>query len=371
MARYHADAIRSFVQALLAGCGFPKGYAEISSDTLVEADLRGIYSHGINGLDLIIIPSIQAGGTVPNAKCIDKTRDKRLCIRHLDADGAPGHPTSRRAVDLVKRLAREHGMARVFVYGANHFGAAGIYSEQISAEGDLEGRVYCTSSVHASLPGSDRAALGTNPIAWSIPYAGGPVPLVTIDMATTVHAASGICKAIRDGADKLPFAVFDCAGNLTTDPRSFQSVQDFLENGAIPHLGTCVDAIMGEKGNAYYKGMGMGILVALVCSTSGSPLTTCTANVHDEKRRVVHLFEASRIDTLLEQDDALERLAESVRYFRGMGPDMKLPGEIEATEKARALRDGIPYSDEQIARLCKLGEQLAPDSVCSLTPLSQ
>jgi L-2-hydroxycarboxylate dehydrogenase (NAD+) len=366
MARYHPDTIRRYVQALLEGCGFPERRAQISSEVLVEADLRGIYSHGINGLDLIIIPSIRAGGTIPSAECTDVTRDPRLCVRHLDAAGAPGHPTSRQAVGLVKRLAREHGMARVFVYGANHFGAAGIYSEEISAEGDLEGRVYCTSSVHAALPGSPRPALGTNPIAWSIPYAGG---LVTIDMATTVHAASAVCKAIRDGAGELPFAVFDRNGALTTDPRSFLTVQDFLENGAIPPLGTCLDALMGEMGNAYYKGMGLGILVALVCSTSGSPLTTCTACVHDEKRRVVHLFEASRIDTLLDRDAVLERLAETVRYLRAMGPDLKLPGEIEAAEKARALRDGIPYSGEQIAQLRKLGEQLAPNSTCALTPL--
>ncbi|MBT4815356.1 MAG: hypothetical protein HON70_06635, partial [Lentisphaerae bacterium] len=307
MARYHADAIRSCVQALLEGCGFPEARAEISSDTLVEADLRGIYSHGINGLGLIIIPSIQAGGTVPDAKCIDTTRDKGLCIRHLDANGAPGHPTSRRAVELVKRLARKHGMARVFVYRANHFGAAGIYSEQISSDGDLEGRVYCTSSVHASLPGSNQAALGTNPIAWSIPYTDG---LVTIDMATTVHSASGICKAIRDGDTKLPFAVTDRDGNLTTDAKAFSTPLDFLENGAIPHLGTCIDPIMGEKGNAYFKGMGLSMLVALVCSTSGSPLTTCNACVNDERRQVVHMFEASRIDTLFDKGNALARLAD-------------------------------------------------------------
>ena len=145
------------------------------------------------------------------------------------------------------------------------------------------------------------------------------------------------------------------------DPRSFADVTAFLEKGSIPHLGTCTGDLMADKDDVHYKGMGLGMLVALICSSSGSPLTTVTASAHDEKRRVVHVFEASRIDALFPQDEALERIAAAVSFYRGMGPKMKLPGQIETETKARSLREGIVYSEDQILRLRKAGEHVGVD----------
>ena len=352
---YDPEAIRDHVARVLVEYGYSRRRAEISARVLVEGDMRGVFSHGVNGLDLLIIPCVKAGCTVPTARCREFTRDKRYCVRHIDAGGAPGHATSVQAVRLVKGLARRHGMGRVFVYNASHFGAAGIYSEAIAAEKDLEGRVACTSTVHAILPGGDHPALGTNPIAQSIPFTDG---IVTLDMATTVHAASAIARAIAEDARELPFAVYDGTGRLTTDPRAFADVKDFVENGSIPHLGTCLGPTLRPKDDVYYKGMGLGILVALLCSTSGSPLATVTASVHDERRRVVHLFEAARIDTLFRREKVLARVAGAVAFFRRMGPDLQLPGEIETTARARAVREGIPYADEQIERLVRAGKKI-------------
>ena len=43
-----AEAARSFVEAVLQGHGVKTGNAVIIADCLVQADLRGVDSHGIN-----------------------------------------------------------------------------------------------------------------------------------------------------------------------------------------------------------------------------------------------------------------------------------------------------------------------------------
>jgi LDH2 family malate/lactate/ureidoglycolate dehydrogenase len=142
---YEPGVIESYVKALLIGNGVPSFKADITAEVLVEADMRGIFSHGINSLDLIVINSIKKGGTDPNARAEDRTRNPEFPIRHIDAHGDLGHPVAYEAVDMVKRLARTHGYGKVYVSNANHFGIGAIYTERICAEKDLAGRVTCTT----------------------------------------------------------------------------------------------------------------------------------------------------------------------------------------------------------------------------------
>ena len=75
MKKYQSQKIRSYVQKILEGNDIFPGKARVVADVLIEADLRGIYSHGINNLDILIIDSIKAGGTDPKAVQIDITKN--------------------------------------------------------------------------------------------------------------------------------------------------------------------------------------------------------------------------------------------------------------------------------------------------------
>jgi L-2-hydroxycarboxylate dehydrogenase (NAD+) len=176
------DAVKSYVCSILEGYGVPAEKAHITSDVLVEADMRGIFSHGVNQLDIMIVPSLIKGGINPAAVAEDKTRNPNFPIRHIDAHGDLGYSVAMDAVSQVKEIARKHGYAKIYVFNANHFGAAGVYSEAICQEKDLSGRVMCTTSAVVKPFGGTKSRLGTNLICWSIPYHHG---IVTIDMATT------------------------------------------------------------------------------------------------------------------------------------------------------------------------------------------
>lgn len=354
--KFKPDVIRSYVCSILERYGIPAKKARITSDVLVEMDMRGIFSHGINQLDLMIIPSIVSGGIDPNAVAEDKTKNKIYPIRHIDAHGDLGYSVAMDAVKNAKDLARNQGYGKVYVFNANHFGAGGIYSELICQEKDLTGRIMCTTSSVVKPYGGQKNRLGTNLISWSIPYDEGTI---TIDMATTIHAANSIIKAFVEGKE-LPFPVYDKVGNETTNPHSFKNVIDFLWNGSMVPLG----GIGKGEADAGYKGTGLAILIELDNVIGGGISESVSSFEFDDSRWIRQSFEAWRIDTLLSSDDALRHISDTVKNIQeDQGENMLLPGEKEAKLRERSLREGILYSPQQIARLEKLGRAVALGNV--------
>ena len=348
---YKPEDVRLYIREILVRYDVPRQKAEVTAEVLVEADKRGIFSHGINSLDLIVINSIKQGGTDPQAEAEDKTKNPELAIRHIDAHGSLGHPTAVEAVKIVKKLARKHGYGKVYVSNANHFGIGAFYTEKMCAEKDLSGRATCTTPSVVKPYGGRKTRLGTNVIAWSIPYAGG---VVTIDMATSLHAVSGILRAMIESAP-LPFPVYNPDGLKTTDSRAFDGYADFLKRGSMIPLGG-----MGEEGaDAGYKGTGMAMLIELDNVIGAGVSRFIEPLREDEKRRIRQTFEAWRIDTLFSRNDALAYISETVSDIKSQqGKGMLLPGEKEAIRRKNSLSHGIPYTASQIARLEKLGRSV-------------
>ncbi len=348
---YKPEVIKSYVGELLIKNRVPRPKAKITAEVLVEADMRGIFSHGINSLDLVVINSIKQGGTDPNAKAEDKTRNPDFPIRHIDAHGDLGHPMAMDSVGMVKKLARRHGYGKVYVGNANHFGIGAVYTEKICAEKDLSGRVNCTTPSMVKPYGGRKKRLGTNMIAWSVPYDRG---FVTIDMATTIHAVSGVLRALIEMMP-LPFPVADPDGSKITDVRAFDGFVDFLKRGSMIPLGG-----MGEEGaDAGYKGTGLAMLVELDNVIGAGSSTYVDPLRDDDERRICQTFEAWRIDTLFEQDDALAHISKTISDIKSrQGKGMLLPGEKEALQRKKSLKEGIPYTKPQITRLEKLGQSV-------------
>ena len=190
-----------------------------------------------------------------------------------------------------------------------------------------------------------------NIIAWSIPYDRG---FVTIDMATTIHAVSGILRAMIERTT-LPFPVYDPSGSKTTDFDYFDGVVDFLKRGSMIPLGG-----MGEEGaDAGYKGTGMAMLIELDNVIGGGVSTYIDPLADDEKRQIRQTFEAWRIDTLFERDDALAHISETLSDIKShQGEEMLLPGEKESICRESALKHGIPYEAIQVSRLERLGQSV-------------
>lgn len=361
--RYDAEAVRAYVSTIIERHGVTAEKAETVGGVLVEADLRGIWSHGINNLDLLVVSAIDEGGVVADAVMEDMTRNSSYSIRHFDAHGDLGACSAMVAVERVKDLAREHGFGKVYVFNANHFGAGAIYSEKICEERDLAGRVTCTTPSVMIPHGGEKKRLGTNLISWSVPY---DSTYVTIDMATTVHSLSGIARAVVEGSP-FPFPVYNQERCETLDSSGFSSPDDFLSRGAMIPLGGLKAQTGGERSDAAYKGSGLAMLIELDNVIGGGFSTYIEPTVHDQGRWIRQSFEAWRIDTLLPRDAALEEIAKTIGDIKRHGDSkMLLPGEKELRHRERSLRDGIAYQAVQIERLNALGKDVGLDS---LTPV--
>ncbi len=370
-ARQHCDFVSmvDFSIVCLRRKGYREESAEASAFVLVEADARGIFSHGAAG-GTGLEESIRRTGvtaTVDIEAVPEKLEQKYSTLGVIDAHGAPGHITSRLAVDWVKAMARENGMGKVWVSHANHFGAAGIWAEEIAKEKDLIGHVTCTTPASTRFMGHDNDGvdftkgaalgkplrLGTNPDAYSIPSKDG---LFTIDMANTELAASLCLKLYKEGTAtgkkkllKIPYYVADDNYKPTLDPFEVLSYQD----GRLKVRGT-VFPYGGLRG---YKGQIMLQRVEADHSFAGGPITHLDLGDTSVGRRISHAFEAQAIDFLYTADEALQRMSNLLDDWANYaGPATRMPGERSHLAREYSLTHGIPYSEGQIATLKRCGE---------------
>ncbi|HJO93918.1 MAG TPA: Ldh family oxidoreductase [Victivallales bacterium] len=359
--KYDHKLIELYTCQILEKYNIPSNKAKISAKILVEADLRGIFSHGINNIETYVIKAIENGGLILNAESEDINPDNKFSIRHIDANGELGHCSAMFAVNYVKKLARKYGYGKVYVSNANHFGAAGIYSEEICKEKDLSGRVCCTT-LSCTVPyGGNKKRLGTNPLAWSIPYNDG---IITIDMATTTHAISGLAKAVIERF-QLPFPAYDNEGNEILDSSIFSSVEDFYNNSSMVPLGA-LGREKSKKADAGYKGTGLATLIELDSVIGSGPSTFINPTNMNVNRRIHQTFEAWRVDTCFSKKTALNNISKTIKDIRQYGGDsMLMPGEKEHITRRISIENGIPYTNEQINRFNNIRKNLGLSTIDS------
>ena len=367
------EALLSFCRECLERKGYPPAYAETTAFALVEADARGIFTHGAaggTGLDEALARTGVAA-TVDVAAVPRRLEQRYPTIGVIDARGAPGHYTSRMAIEWVRELAGTHGMAKVYVFDANHFGAAGIWAEEIASDRKLESHVTSTTAACVRFLGDDRLGvdytrgaavgrkhrLGTNPDAYCIPYRDG---FFTIDMANTELAASLCYKYFKEGIASgvtrmlaIPNYVADEDYRPTFDPGRVMRLRDgkFTMPGSVFPYG-------GLRG---YKGQIALQRIEADHSFAGGPIEAVDVGSTGQ-RRISHAFEAQAIDFLYTREAALKRMASLVTDWSACaGPATRMPGERSHLAREYSLRHGIPYTNEQIQALRRCGASLHVD----------
>lgn len=208
-----SDLIRLAAEVLQAR-GVPEGDAQLTARSLVQADQRGIFSHGLLRLPLYA-EALRLGGINPTPSMTFSSTRNAVAV--LDADGALGQVAMQAAVRRVIEAGGAHGIAAVAVSNSSHYGAGAFWSDQLAEAGFLSFITSSTGPVVAPHGGLEKV-LGTNPLTLGAPSAGG-WPL-TADLATS-NGAYGKVIAARNEGRQLPegWAV-DSEGNPTTDPEA-------------------------------------------------------------------------------------------------------------------------------------------------------
>ncbi|MFQ5978165.1 MAG: Ldh family oxidoreductase [Candidatus Heimdallarchaeota archaeon] len=350
--------IHNFAVEALKQSGYPETSAKATAYALLEADKRGIFSHGLaggTGLEEAVTSSLLFATVKPQAEP-QVLPQKYPALAVVDANGAPGHISSLLAVDLVQKLARKHGIAKVFVNQANHFGAAGVWSSKIAANHDLIGTVTCTTSAIVKPMGDDPDGLdytkgagkavrtGTNPLAISVPHQEG---VLTVDMALTKLAANYCLKALKTGEMiKIPEYVADEKYKSSLSPQDLIGSRDgstYLKGSIFP-LGSTHS---GYKGDVQLR------MIEVDHSVAGGPIEEVPVGSTDPNHRVSLAFQAQVIDFHYTKEEALARVRELMQDYESkyFGPASRWPGDRGNKAQEYAMKEGIPYGQGQIDML--------------------
>lgn len=329
---------------LLEGGGLRSEDAEVIARDLVEANLRGIDSHGVSRIPMYL-ERIRRG--VVNPRPHIGVHRVAPAVALVDGDDGMGFLAAHRAMDEAIALAAESGIGLVGVRNSTHFGMAALYVKQAIEKGYIA-LAYTNSSPALPVWGGRNAFLGASPFAAGVP-AGKEVPYV-LDMAMTVIARGKIRMAAVHG-ESIPLGLaLDADGAPTTDAKkAFE--------------GVCLP-FGGAKGAAL--AMLMDLLAGVLTGANYGGEVKSLYFDHSEPQNVGHLFVAIRPDLFLTKEEFEARMdtfvtrAKASPLAQGFD-EILMPGEPEERTAAMRMQTGIPLSEEVARSLFEEGERQGLD----------
>ncbi|EEP78700.1 conserved hypothetical protein [Uncinocarpus reesii 1704] len=331
-----ASAARHFVQSLLQRHQVPSQNASIVAKCLVDADLRGVDSHGINRIPSYIA-RIRHKVLDPLASPV--VTQKTPVVAQIDGQNGFGFITAHKAMDTAIKMARDYGIGMVSVKHSNHFGMSASFVQQ-AIDADMLSLVFTNSSPALPVWGGKEKLMGVSPIACGAPAGEKSIPFI-LDMAPSIAARGKIYKALRREERIPPDWALDEHGSPTTDPAS-------ALRGVMLPMG-------GPKGSALSIMMDVfsGVL-------SGSAFAGHVTNPYDPSKPadVGHLFIAIKPDMFMSMEEFKARMdylyRRVVECKRMSGVErIYYPGEIELLMAEKREKDGIPFVLAEIEALNK------------------
>lgn len=324
-----ADQLLALCSGVLEGHGVPAEQAAVVADTLVEADLHGVASHGSNLLALYV-RRLESGQLRPAAE-VTTVRDDGGTVL-LDAGLGFGQVAGRLAGALSVERALEYGTATVAVHEATHLGALGYYTRRVAEQG-------CVALAFQNGPtivppyGGVTPLFSTNPVSYAVPT--GSEPTIVYDVATTTVAGNRVLLAKKEGRATIPEGWANDEQGVPTTDTAAASVRHLQWFGG-------------------HKGYGIGLLVELlagVLAGSSSGTTERTASPFHGRDRIAKGFVFMAIDVgrFLPLDEFRTRTDALIREVRDSGPAagverVLVPGQLEHERGAERRAHGIPLS---------------------------
>jgi len=351
-----AEALADFCVRVFEKMGVPTKDARITADVLVQANLRGIDSHGVARLRRYV-NGLRDGVMV--ARPEEKVLIETPTTVTIDAGAGLGQPVSHRAMTMAIQKAREVGCGFATVRNSNHFGIAGYYAMMALGQ-DMIG-IATTNAAVLVVPTFGRDAMyGTNPIALAVP-AGGERPFV-MDMATST-VPRGKLEVYHRQEKQIPLGwATDENGVPTRDPgRVLDNLVRRAGGGLLP-LGGAGELLSG------HKGYGMGLMVEILSAVLSGAAFLTHVYPRDARGRPLpanlgHFFGAWRLDAFRESEGFKADMDAFIRELKGGNlaegaSRIYVHGEKEFEEAERRSQGGIPLEAKVEASLKEIAAEL-------------
>ncbi len=322
--RYGAPALIAFAQSLLVAAGMPDDRARDVADILVEADLLGHDTHGLQLLSTYL-QHIQAGLLKVVGEPI--TLADRGAVLTWDGQYLPGPWLVLRAMEIATERVKTYGSCTVTIGRSHHIACLATYLKRATDRG-LVMLLLSSAPAGASVAphGGLRAVFSPSPLAIGFPSGEGPV---LVDVSTSI-TTNGMTSRLRKKGQRLPHPwLIDETGKPSDDPAILHPPRE----GTILPLGGL---------DAGHKGYGLALLVeALTAGLAGhgraDPLVPMGASVFlqildPEAFAGTHAFHR--------QMDWVAKACVDNPPRQGFDR-VRLPGQRGLMRREQQLRDGV------------------------------
>lgn len=351
--RVDAEDLEGWAADILEGAGVAPPDARLVAASLVDADLRGIASHGVSRLG-IYVKRLQAGGN--RAAAEPEIVFEAPAAALVDARDGLSQVASARAVDLAVEKARVAGCAAVSVRGGSHFGAAGYWARLIAERG-LVG-LATTNTTPLMVPwGGAETVIGTNPLAFAFPSS--RFAPVVVDVATSESTWGALMNAMTAGEPIPDTWALGEDGAPTTD---------------------AAEAVRAKRLKPFGRHKGYAIAVAVEILAGALAGAACLGRITDmygqpdRPMSVGHLFVALDPKLIRGDDDFAATVADLQEELVAVAPDSATdrvlwPGQREAEVSAERRRTGVPVDPSILAAVRETAELLGLTATAEAIPV--
>lgn len=322
--RWDLDALRDQCSDVLVRAGLAVESANLVADSLVDAEARGIASHGV-ARTRIYAERLRAG--LLDASASPTVIKESVGGVFIDAHNAIGHVGALAGIEAAIDRATNGAAVVVGVSNSNHCGALAYFARMATAKG-LAVIAMSTAPPTMAYFGGRTPAVGTNPLCLAVPRM-GRAPIV-LDMATSATARGKIILAEKLQKQIPEGWAVDKDGRPTVDAAAA------LQGAVLPFAGP--------------KGSGLAMMIDLLCGgmiagVSGWDI----GNMYEDWsriQRVSHLFIVMNPNAWLSSELFATYTEQFAEQVHGLPPaegfnGVILPGELEEAALGRARREGV------------------------------
>jgi LDH2 family malate/lactate/ureidoglycolate dehydrogenase len=349
---YAYPDLKKFALAVFVKMGCPEPQAQLATDVLLSADLRGIDSHGIARLSgYVRLWEGKRVNAAPDIRIVHESPSTAV----VDGDAGLGLVVAPKAMEIAIEKAKLCGTGWVAVKNSNHFGIAGYHS-MMALEHDMIGMAMTNASPLVAPTFSTERLLGTNPFCVAIPA--GKQPPFVADFATTT-AANGKLEILQRKNEKAPVGwIQNKSGGASIDPNEVKNGGALLPLGSDrdhgSHKGFCLGAWV-DIFSAILSGANYGPWVPPFVSFLSPPADPVGEGIG-------HFFGAMRVDAFRPADEFKAHMDNWISRFRSAKTivgqtKVIIPGDPEREMNAFRLTNGIPLNGKVVVDLKELAER--------------
>jgi LDH2 family malate/lactate/ureidoglycolate dehydrogenase len=323
MTRYPAAELTRFAAALFAAAGCDGDKPAAIAAGLVEADLLGHTTHGLQ-LAPAYLAELQ-GGTMTATGEPEVVADRGAAVT-WDGRRLPGVWLAATAIDLACDRAVRHGVGTIVVRRAHHIGCLAAFLQRATDRGLMVQIASSDPAVATVAPFGGRTPVFTpDPLAVGIPTDGDPI---LIDISASITTNGMAARLAKEGGRFPGRWALDAAGTPTDDPAALLTTPPgtLLPVGGVDHG---------------HKGYGLALLVEALTQGLGG-----YGRAEKPDRWGASVFVQATDPAAFGGLDAFRRetgwLAAACRAAAPTGDEpVRLPGERGLARKRRALAEGV------------------------------